>query len=129
MIVQESARGITKVKGARKCQRHPPCPQQNDRISTSNVHRPETRFLESQHNLAKYIRCLKLLKGKSVTITDLGIFNQFDGILSSIKNVVMSTFQAIQNCHLQRHAGKKFRISGKLQSCKFTGVLYKPVII
>ena len=85
--------------------------------------------LESQHISAKYIRYLKLLKGKSVTITDLGIFSQFDGILSSIENVVTSTFQAIQNCHSQRHAGRKFGISGKLQSCKFTGVSYKTVII
>ena len=62
--------------------------------------RPLTRnmFWKSQHILAKYIRYLKLLKGKSVTITDLRIFSQFDGILSSIENVVTSTFQAIQNC-------------------------------
>ena len=37
-------------------------------------------FLESQHISAKYIRYLKLLKGESVTITDLGIFSQLDGI-------------------------------------------------
>ena len=67
-----------------------------------NQEHPSTRntILESQHITAKYIRYLKLLKGKSVTITDLGIFSQFDGILSSIENVVTSTFQAIQNCHL-----------------------------
>ena len=34
-------------------------------------------------------------------ITDLGIFSQFDGILSSIENVVTFTFQAMQNCHSQ----------------------------
>ena len=93
--------------------------------------RPSTRnmFLESQHISAKYIRYLKLLKGKSVTITDLGIFSQFDGILSSNENVVTSTFQAIKNCHLQRHASRKFRTAAKLQYCKFTGVSYKTVII
>ena len=86
-------------------------------------------FLESQHISAKYIRYLKLLKGESVTITDLGIFSQFNGILSSIVNIVTSTFQAIQNYHSQRHTGGKFGISGKLQFCKFTGVSYKTVII
>ena len=92
---------------------------------------PSTRntFWKSQHILAKYIRYLKLLKGKSVTITNLGIFSQFDGILSSIENIVTSTFQAIQKLLSQRHAGGKFKISGKLQSCKFTGVSYKTVII
>ena len=43
-IVQESARGMTQVKGVRKCQWHPPRPQQNGRISTRNVHWPETRL-------------------------------------------------------------------------------------
>ena len=55
-------------------------------------------FLESQHISAKYIMYFKLLKGKSVTVIDLGIFSQFDGILSSIENIVTPTFQAIQNC-------------------------------
>ena len=36
--------------------------------------------LESQHISAKYIRYIKLLKGKSVTITDLGIFSQLSAI-------------------------------------------------
>ena len=49
--------------------------------------RPSTRnlSLESEHNLAKYIRYLKLLKGKSVTITDLGIFSQFVSKLAALK--------------------------------------------
>ena len=34
----------------------------------------KSTFLESQHISARYIRYLKLLKGESVTITDLGIF-------------------------------------------------------
>ena len=85
--------------------------------------------MESQCISAMYIRYLKLLKGESVTITDLGIFSQLDGILSSIENVVTSTFQAIQNYHSQRHTSGKFGTSGKLQSCKFTGVSYKTVII
>ena len=38
-----------KLKGARKCQWHPPRPQQDDRISTRNVHRPETRLWS--HNM------------------------------------------------------------------------------
>ena len=80
-------------------------------------------------SVLEHIVYLKLFKGKSVTITDLGIFSQFDGILSSIENVVISTFQAIQNYYSQRHAGGKFGISGKLQSCKFPGVLYKKGII
>ena len=41
-----------------------------ERLPTRNT------SLESQHILAKYIRYIKLLKGKSVTITDLGIFSQ-----------------------------------------------------
>ena len=85
--------------------------------------------MESKHILAKYIRYLKLLKGESVTITNLGIFSQFNGIVSSIVNIVTFTFQAVQNYHSQRHAGGKFEISGKLQSYKFTGVSYKTVII
>ena len=84
--------------------------------------------LESQHISAKYIRYLKLLKGKSVTITELGIFSQFDGIRSSIENVVTSTFQATKQLVTKTHR-LKFRMSGKLQSCKFTGVSYKTVII
>ena len=84
--------------------------------------------LESQHILAKYIRYIKLLKGKSVTITDLGIFSQFDGILSSIEMLWPPPFRPYKIAP-QRHAGGKFEISGKLQSCKFTGVSYKTVII
>ena len=34
----------------------------------------QKHVLESQHISAKYIRYFKLLKGKSVTVTDLGIF-------------------------------------------------------
>ena len=51
--------------------------------------RPSTRnsSLESQHNSAKYIRYLKLLKGKSVTITDLGIFSQFVSKLAVLKTL------------------------------------------
>ena len=40
----------------------------------------KSMFSEAQHISAKYIRYLKLLKGESVTITDLGIFSQLDGI-------------------------------------------------
>ena len=120
MIVQASAWGMMQVKGARKCQRHPPHPQQNDRISTRNVHRPETSFGKSQHISAKYIRYLKLLKGKSVTITDLGIFSQFDGILSSIENVVTSTFQAIKNCF---HIDTPVNSSKNLANCNLANLL------
>ena len=51
--------------------------------------RPSTRntSLESQHNSAKYIRYLKLLKGKPVTITNLGIFSQFVGKLAALKTL------------------------------------------
>ena len=76
-----------KLKGARKCQRHPPRPQQDDRISTRNVHQPELHLWESQHNSAKYTRYLKLLKGKPVTLTDLGIFSQFVGKLAALKTL------------------------------------------
>ena len=72
-------------------------------------------FLESQHISAKYIRYFKLLKGKSVIVTDLGIFSQFDGILSSIENVVTSTFQAIQNCF---HKDTPEKSSKYLVNCK-----------
>ena len=44
-------------------------------------------FLESQHILAKYIRYFKLLKGKSVTVTDLGIFSQLVGNLAALKTL------------------------------------------
>ena len=49
--------------------------------------RPSTRdtSLKSQHNSAKYTRYLKLLKGKPVTLTDLGIFSQFVGKLADLK--------------------------------------------
>ena len=44
--------------------------------------RPSTRTssLESQHNSAKYTRYLKLLKGKPVTLTDLGILAKLSAI-------------------------------------------------
>ena len=73
--------------------------------------RPSTRntFWESQQISAKYIRYIKLLKGKSVTLTDLGIFSQFDGILSSIENVVTSTFQAIQKLPFTKTCQQKVR--------------------
>ena len=48
--------------------------------------RPSTinTFLESQHISAKVHSVLKLLKGKLVTITDLGIFSQIDGIRAAL---------------------------------------------
>ena len=33
---------LHRIKAARKCQQHPPRPQQDNRISTRNVQRPET---------------------------------------------------------------------------------------
>ena len=77
-------------------------------------------FLESQHILAKYIRYFKLLKGKSVTVTNLGIFSQFDGILSSIENIVTSTFQAIQNCF---HKDTPEKSSKYLANCNIANLL------
>ena len=44
-------------------------------------------FLESQRISAKYIRYFKLLKGKSVTVTDLGIFSQFVSNLAVLKTL------------------------------------------
>ena len=44
-------------------------------------------FLESQHISAKYIRYFKLLKGESVTITNLGIFSQIIGSLAALKTL------------------------------------------
>ena len=38
-----------KLQGARKCQRLPPQPQQDDRISTRNAHRPEHHL--RSHNI------------------------------------------------------------------------------
>ena len=63
-----------KLQGARKCQRHPPRSQQDNRISTRNIHRP--KFHHRSHNIfrPKYARYLKAAQGKSVTLTDLGIF-------------------------------------------------------
>ena len=74
MIVQESARGMTQVTGSEKVPTTPPRPQQDDRISTRNVHRPELH--PRSHNIfrPKYARYLKAAQGKSVTLTDLGIF-------------------------------------------------------
>ena len=77
-------------------------------------------FLESQHISAKYIRYFKLLKGKLVTVTDLGIFSQFDGILSSIENVVTSTFQAIQNCFHKDTPEKSLKY---LANCNISNLL------
>ena len=77
-------------------------------------------FLESQCILAKYTRYLKLFKGKSVTITDLGIFSQFDGIQSSIESIVTSTFQAIQNCF---HKDTPVESSEYLANCNLANLL------
>ena len=77
-------------------------------------------LLESQRILARYIRYFKLLKGKSVTVTNLGIFSQFDGILSSIENVMTSTFQAIQNCF---HKDTPEKSSKYLANCNLANLL------
>ena len=85
-----------------------------ERLPTRNM------SLESLHISAKYIRYLKLLKGKSVTITNLGIFSQFDGIRSSIENVVTSTFQAIQNCFHKETPVKSLEY---LANCNFANLM------
>ena len=80
MIVQESAWGMTQVKGSEKVPATPTTP--TARRQDLDQERPWTRnMLESQHSLAKYTRYLhSCSKGKSVTLTDLGIFSQFVGI-------------------------------------------------
>ena len=81
MIVQESARGMMQVKGSEKVPTTPNTPMA--RRQDIDQERPSTRTssLESQHNSAEYTRYLKSCsKGKSVTLTDLGIFSQFVGI-------------------------------------------------
>ena len=59
MIVQESARGMTQVKGSEKVPATPTTP--TERRQDLDQERPSTRTssLESQHNLAKYTRYLK----------------------------------------------------------------------
>ena len=65
MIVQESARGMTQVTGSEKVPMTPPhTPQQDDRISTRNVHRPELRFWSHNTFRPKYIRYLKAARGE-----------------------------------------------------------------
>ena len=91
-----------------------------------NQERPSTRTspLESQHILARYTRYSKAVQsGKSVTLTDLGIFQPNCRQINSFENVVTFTFQAIQIAFTIKHT-KKFGTPAKLQLCKFTGVLY-----
>ena len=123
MIVQESAWGMTQAKGARKLQRPLPRPQQDDRISTRNIHRPETRLWSHNIIWPKYTRYLKLLKGKPVTLTDLRIFSQFVGKLAALKTIVTSTLQAIRNYFHKRHSGES---SEYLANCNFTNLLVCP---
>ena len=83
---------------------------------------PPTRTLslESQHNSAKYTRYLKSCsKGKSVTITDLGIFQPICRQISSFENVVTSTFQAIQIVF----AKDTSKSSEHLANCNFANLL------
>ena len=77
MIVQESAWGITQFTGSEKVPTTPTMP--TARRQDLDQERPSTRnTLESQHISAKYTRYLKSCsRGKSVTLTDLGIFSQF----------------------------------------------------
>ena len=63
MIVQESARGMTKVTGSKKVPTTPTTP--TARQQDLDQERPSTRnTLESQHISAKYTRYLKLFKGE-----------------------------------------------------------------
>ena len=77
MIVQESARGMTQVTGSEKVPTTPTTPTARRQDLDQNVHRPELRLWSHNIFRPKYTRYLKLLKGKSVTLTDLGIFSQF----------------------------------------------------
>ena len=65
MIVQESARGMTQVKGSEKVPTTPTMP--TARRQELDQKRPSTRTssLESQHILAKYTRYLKAVQGGS----------------------------------------------------------------
>ena len=62
MIVQESAWGMTQVKGSEKVPTTPTTP--TARQQDLNQKRPSTRIssLESQHILAKYTRYLKAVQ-------------------------------------------------------------------
>ena len=74
MIVQESGMGMTQVKGSKKVSMTPTTP--TARRQDLDQECPLTRNTsESQHSSAKYTRYLKAAqKGKSVTLTHLGIF-------------------------------------------------------
>ena len=120
MIVQESAWGMTQVKGSEKVPATPSMPTGTRQYLNQEC--PSTRNTsESQHILAKYTRYLKSCsKGKSVTL-------HFSANLSA--------FSSCEKCcdlHLSGHTNrfhkrhiKKFGTSDKLQLCKFTGVSYK----
>ena len=97
-----------------------PCPQHNNRISTGTSTNQRARFGGHNTFLAKYIRYLKLLTGKSVTITDLGIFSKLDGILSSIENVVTSTFRP---CKINNHKDKPVKSLEHLANCSLANSL------
>ena len=109
MIVQESAQGMTQVKGARKCQRHPPCPWHNDRILIQK--RPSTTAtvcgVHSSFGRTKYTRYLNCFSGKSVSVTDLGIFSPVGCELHIFGNKIIK----INNTPFQ------FGFCAKLQFC------------
>ena len=65
MIVQESAWGMTQVTGSEKVPTTPTTP--TARRQDLDQKRPSTRT-------SSYARYLKAAQGKSVTLTDLGIF-------------------------------------------------------
>ena len=110
------------VKGSEKVPTTPTTPTAR-RQDLDQEHPPtRTSSLESQHNSAKYTRYLKSCsKGKSVTITDLGIFQPNCRQISSFENVVTSTFQAIPKLLTQKDTPAKS--SEHLANCNFANLL------
>ena len=117
MIVQESTWGMTQVKGSEKVPATPSTPTGTRQYLDQEC--PSTRNTsESQHILAKYTRYLKSCsKGKS--LTDLGIFQPTCQHLAAVKNVVTSTFQAIQIAFTKDTS----KSSEHLANCNFANLL------
>ena len=110
-----------KVKGSEKVPTTPIMP--TARWQDLDQECPSTRdtSLESQHNSAKYIRYLKLLKGKPVTSTDLGIFSQFVGKLAALKMLWPPPFRPYQTLLTQKDTPVKS--SEHLANCNFANLL------
>ena len=67
----------------------------------------QKHVLESQHILAKYIRYFKLLKGKLVTVTDLGIFlANLMAVWAALKMLLPQPFRPSKTAFTKTHRRK-----------------------